>query len=112
MLPGHNEKLTHHAGSLTDVLLHQFSTLHSNEAAVSVVGDSASKQGLAGAWWAVKEDALWLGDSEAVEDLGVLDRKLDDLLDFLDLLLQTTHHIVGRVRHLLDLHQVYQWVHL
>jgi hypothetical protein len=37
MLTSHDEKLSHHTSTLTDILLNQFTTLNSDEAAVGVM---------------------------------------------------------------------------
>lgn len=43
---------------------------------------------------------LRLCDSEGLEELRVLDGQFDHFLDFFDLFVQTTDHLVGGVRHL------------
>lgn len=70
-----------------------------------MVRDGTRQKSLAGTGWAIEEDTLGLCDAEALENLGVLDGELDDLLDFLDLLLQTTNGLVRRVGDLLDTHE-------
>ena len=46
-----------------------------------------------------------MSDTERLEEFGVLHGQLDDLLDLLDLFVQTTDHLVRRVWHLLDHHE-------
>lgn len=94
VLPGHDEKLTDHPSSFTDVFLDEFTTLHSDEATVGVMGNGSCKKSLSSAWRAIEQDSLWLRDTQAVEDLRMLDGQFNDFLDFLDLLLETTNHVV------------------
>lgn len=101
----HDEQLTDHARTLTNVLLHKLGTRHANEAAVGVVGDSTGEEGLTRTGGSVQEDTLGLSDTERLEEFGVLDGKLDNLLDFLDLLVETTDHLVRRVGNLLHHHE-------
>ena len=63
------------------------------------------EQGLSCSWGTVQQDTLGLRDTERLEQLGVLQTQLDDLLDFLDLLVETTNHVVCAVGHLLDHHE-------
>lgn len=77
-----------------------------------MVSYGTSKESFAGAWGTIEEDSLRLRDTQAIEDLRVLDWKLYHFLHFLDLLIETTDHVVGRVWDFLDLHQVNQGVYL
>lgn len=69
------------------------------------MGDGPRQQGLSGSRGAVKEYTLGLSNTERIEQLGVLDGELDDLLDLLDLLVQAADHVVSRVGDLLDHHE-------
>merc|ERR1740139_2035360 len=108
----HNEQLSDHSGAFTDVLLNQLSRLHFNELTVSVMGYSSGQESLSGAGGSVKEDTLRLGNSKSVEDLGMLDRKLNDLLHLLDLLVKPSNHVISGVGHFFDLHGIHQRVYL
>ena len=77
-----------------------------------MVGDGTGQEGLPGTGRAVKEDTLGLGDAETVEQLGMFDGELDDLLDFHHLLLEAADHVVGGVGHGLDLHEADEGVDL
>mmetsp|Transcript_399 Transcript_399/g.1076 ORF Transcript_399/g.1076 Transcript_399/m.1076 type:complete len:286 (-) Transcript_399:252-1109(-) len=112
VLPRHHEELAHHAGPLADVLLHKLRPRHADESAVCVVGHRAGQQRLARAWGPVQQHTLGLRDTQALEQLRVLDGQLDDLLDLLDLLVEPTDHIVGRIGDLLHLHEADERVHL
>ena len=112
MLSGHDEELSHHPRAFTDVLLHELRSTYSDELTVSVMCDSSGKQGLTSTWRSVQQYTLWLGDTQRLEDLRVLDWELDNFLDFLDLLSETTDHIIRGVWHFLDLHQGNQRIHL
>mmetsp|Transcript_38171 Transcript_38171/g.107902 ORF Transcript_38171/g.107902 Transcript_38171/m.107902 type:complete len:380 (+) Transcript_38171:280-1419(+) len=112
VLPGHDEELAHQAAALADVLLHELAARDADEAAVRVVRHRPGEQRLAGPRRAVEQHALRLGNAEGFEDLGVLDRQLDDLLDLLDLLVHAPDHLVGAVGRLLHAHQLDQRVDL
>mmetsp|Transcript_28705 Transcript_28705/g.56057 ORF Transcript_28705/g.56057 Transcript_28705/m.56057 type:complete len:250 (-) Transcript_28705:165-914(-) len=112
MLPRHHEELAHHARPLSDILLHQLRPRHTDKAAVGVVSHRTRQQRLPRPWGAVEEDSLGLGDAERFEDFGVLDGELDNLLDLLDLLLESTNRLVRRVGNLLHAHQGHQRVDL
>merc|ERR1719162_2325309 len=112
MFARHNKELTHHATSFADILLHELSARDTDEAALRVVRDSTCKQCLAGSWWAVEENTLWLSNSQSFEDLWVLDWKLDDFFDLLDLFVDASNHLVGTIRSLLDAHELDEWVNL
>lgn len=105
VLPRHHEQLPDHPASLSDVLLHQFRPTDSNESTVRVMSDSPSEQGLSRSRRSVEEDSLGLSDSEGVEEFWVFDGQFDDLLDLLDLLVESSDHLVGGVRYLLDHHE-------
>lgn len=70
-----------------------------------MVRDGAREERLARSGGPIQEDALGLGDAEGVEELGVPDGELDDLLDLLDLLVEAADHLVRRVGHLFDHHE-------
>ena len=112
MLARHDEQLANHPRPLSNILLHQLGTRHADEAAVGMMRDGTREESLAGTGGAIEENALGLCDTEALENLGVLDRKLDNLLDFLNLLLQTTNGLVRRVWNLLDTHEGDEGVYL
>eukprot|EP00050_Salpingoeca_kvevrii_P006166 m.287788 g.287788 ORF g.287788 m.287788 type:complete len:445 (-) comp11847_c0_seq1:145-1479(-) len=112
LLTSHDEELADHAGALANVLLDQLGAGHANKGAVCVMCNGAGKQGLAGARGAVKQDALGLGDTKGLEELRVLDGELDDLLDLLDLLVETANHLVRAVGDLFDHHERDQRVNL
>mmetsp|Transcript_19304 Transcript_19304/g.42066 ORF Transcript_19304/g.42066 Transcript_19304/m.42066 type:complete len:233 (+) Transcript_19304:116-814(+) len=63
MLAGHHEELAHHAASLANVLLDQFTARYSDEAALSVVRHCSGQQRLAGSRWSVEQNTLWLGNA-------------------------------------------------
>lgn len=111
-LTGHDKQLTDHAGSLADVFLHKLSAGHTDEGTVGVMSDGTSEEGLTGTGRTVQEDTLGLSDAETVEQLGMLDGKLDNLLDLHHLLLETTDHVVGGIGHGLDLHETDEGIDL
>lgn len=55
---------------------------------------------------------LRLSNAESVKEFWMFDWQLDDLLDLLDLFVQTAHHLVRRVRHFLNHHQAHQRINL
>jgi len=55
------------------------------------MGDCSGKQSLTSSWWAVEQDSLWLGDTETLKDLWMLDWQLNDFLHLLDLLLKSSN---------------------
>lgn len=58
------------------------------EIGLEAAGDRACQQRLARAWRAVQQHALWRLDSHPQEELGVLQRQLDNLAQFPNLLVQ------------------------
>lgn len=105
MLASHDEELAHHSRTFTNVLLHQLGSTDTDEAAVGVVCDGTRKKRLSSTGRTVEQDTLGLGNTETLKELRVLDGQLDDLLDLLDLLVETTDHLVRRVGHLLHHHE-------
>ena len=65
------------------------------EVRAALAGDGAGDQRLAGAGRAVEQDALGRLDAEPVEELGVLERQLDQLADVLQLASQAADVLVG-----------------
>mmetsp|Transcript_56794 Transcript_56794/g.164778 ORF Transcript_56794/g.164778 Transcript_56794/m.164778 type:complete len:390 (+) Transcript_56794:14-1183(+) len=112
VLSSHDEKLANHSAALADVFLHELTAGDADEAALRVVGDRPRKQRLAGARWAVQQHPLRLRDAQSLEDLGMFDRQLDDLLDLLDLLVDSAHHLVGAVGRFLDTHELHEGIDL
>ena len=55
---------------------------------------------------------LWLCNTQGIKEFRVFDRQLDDLLDLLNLLVQTSNHLIRGVWDLFHHHQAHQWVHL
>lgn len=110
MLPCHDEELANHAAAFANVLLHQLGTRHADELAVGVMRHRSGQQGLAGAGRTVEQDALWLCDTKRLEQLWMFEAQLDDLFDLLDLLIQTTNHVVSAVWDLFDHHEGYERV--
>ena len=94
MFSGHDEEFPHHFGALSNIFLHQFCSGDPDECTVCVMSHGPGKEGLARSWWAVQKDALRLRNTQGVEDLWVLDGKLDDFLDLFDLLVAATNHVV------------------
>ena len=63
------------------------------------------QQGFASSWRTIKQHSLGLCDTQSLEDLRMLDGQLDYFLNFLDLLVKATDHVVRGVWHLFYLHQ-------
>ena len=105
VLARHDEQLADHPAALADVLLHELGAGHADEPAVGVVRDGTREERLSGTRGAIEENTLWLGDTERLEELGVLDGKFDDLLDFLNLLVETADHLVCAVWDFLNHHE-------
>ena len=105
MLSCHDEKLSHHPTTFTNVLLHQLGPRHPNELAIRMMRDSSRQQRLSCSRWTVQQDTFRLGDTERFEEFGVFDGKLDDFFDFLDLLVESTYHLVRAVGNFLDHHE-------
>ena len=53
-----------------------------------------------------------LGYTKSIEQFRMLNWKLNNLFDLLDLLVKTSHHLIGGVRHLLHHHEGHEGVHL
>ena len=66
------------------------------ELRLGLVGDGAGDQRLAAAGRAVEQHALGRVDAQALEDLGVAERQLDDLADAVQLALEPADVLVGR----------------
>ena len=64
----------------------------------ALVGDGAREQGLPGAGRTVEQNALRRIDSEALEQLGMAERKLDHLAQGVDRVAHTPKVVVGDVR--------------
>ena len=63
------------------------------------------EKGLSRSWGAVHQNSLGLGYPQRLEYFGVLDGKFNNLLDLLNLLIESSYHVVGGVWHLLYLHE-------
>ena len=74
---------------------------HTNERTIRVVGDRTLEKGLPGTRRAIY-DTFGLRDAEGPEEFGVLDGQFDSVLDFLNLLVETTDHLIRAVRDLVD----------
>mmetsp|Transcript_2801 Transcript_2801/g.8771 ORF Transcript_2801/g.8771 Transcript_2801/m.8771 type:complete len:381 (+) Transcript_2801:309-1451(+) len=112
MLTSHYEEFTHHAASLSDVLLHQLTARHTDEGTLGVVSNGAGQQGLAGAGRTIQEHTLRLSNAQTFEEFWMLDGQFDHLLNLANLLAEATDHFVGAIRHLLDAHQGHQRIDL
>lgn len=110
MLSCHDKQLSDHSGTLSDVFLDQFRPRNPDKCAISVMSHRSSQKCLACSRGTIEQDPLGLRDTQGIKDLGMLDRQLDDLLDLLDLLVESSNHIIGRIRHLLHLHETDQRV--
>src|SRR5439155_9606082 len=62
------------------------------------IRDGLGQQGLSRTGGAIEQDALWCLDPDPLEDLGVSQRELDHLADFLDLVLEAADVLVGHPR--------------
>ncbi len=101
----HHEELAHHSASLSDVFLNQFASTDTDKLAVGVVCYGTRQQRLSCPRGTVQQDTLGLGDTEGLEQFGVLYGKFDDFLDLFDLLVETSDHLVRAVRDFLDHHE-------
>lgn len=111
MLTGHDEKFPDHSRAFSNILLHELATRDTNESTIGVMSNRARQKSFAGTRRAVQENTLRLGNSERFKQLRVLDWEFDDLLNFLDLLVEASDHVVCTVRHLLDHHQRNERIH-
>lgn len=110
VLSGHDEQLPDHPTTFTDVFLHQLTSTDSDEFAVGMMCHRTRQQSLSRTGRSVEQNALGLGDTQSLEELGVLDGQLDDLLDFFNLFVEPTDHLVGAVGDLLDHHEGDEWI--
>ena len=108
---GHNEKLAHHSRAFSDVFLDQLAAADSDEFAVGVVSCRSCKKRLSSAGWSVEQDALGLCDPKRLKEFGMLETEFDDFLDFFDLLVQSSNHVICAVWDFLDKHERHEWIH-
>ena len=73
MLSGHDEELSDHSGSLTNVFLDKFRTTDSDESTVGVMSNGSGEKGFAGTWRSIHEDTFGLGDTERFKDFWMFD---------------------------------------
>ena len=100
------EHLADHARRLADVLVDNGAGDHLEEAAVELTGDRTCQQRLAGAGRSVEQTSLGRCDADTQEELGIEQRKLDDLAQLADLLLETSDFGVAHVARILVRHVV------
>ena len=105
MLSSHHEKLSNHSCSLSDVLLHQLRTRYSDECTVCMMSNSSSKQSFSCSWRSIHKNSLRLSNSQWFKNFWMLNGQLNNFLDFLNLLIKSSNHIVSRVRYFFHLHQ-------
>ena len=105
VLSGHNEQLSDHPRSLSNIFLHQLGSRHPDESTVSVMSNGPCEKGFSCSWRSIHQNSLGLGYSQRLKDFGVLDGKFNDLLDLLNLLIKSSDHIVGGIWHFLYLHE-------
>lgn len=105
MFSRHHEQLSHHSGTFTNVLLYKFRTRYPDESTVGVMCNRSSEKGLTRPRWTVEQDALGLSDTQTLKEFGVLNGQLDNFLNLLDLLVQTTNHLICTIRNLFDHHE-------
>jgi len=105
MLAGHNEQLSHHPTTLTDILLHKFAATDANKLAVRMMCNGTRKESLSCTGRPIEQDTFGLGDSKCFEQFGMLDREFDDFLDLLDLLVEASDHFVRAIGNLFDHHK-------
>ncbi|GMS82430.1 hypothetical protein PENTCL1PPCAC_4605, partial [Pristionchus entomophagus] len=106
------EHLPDHTGRLADVLVDDGGRDNLHEVAVQLGGDCTRQQRLARARRSVQQAALGRGDADALEQLWVEQRKLDDLSELSDLLGETSHISVRNVAGVFVGHFVDERVHL
>mmetsp|Transcript_41039 Transcript_41039/g.49326 ORF Transcript_41039/g.49326 Transcript_41039/m.49326 type:complete len:282 (+) Transcript_41039:382-1227(+) len=110
-LSRHDEQFSYHPATLSDILLHQFRAAHSDEGAIGMVRHGACQQRFPRPGWAVQEHTLGLRHPQRIEQLGVLNRQFNHLLNLHHLLLQPPDHIVRAIRHRFHFHQTHQRIH-
>lgn len=69
------------------------------------MSDGSCKESLSSTWGSVKKDTLRLRNTQAFEDLRMLNGQLNDLLDFLNLLFKTTNHVISGIGNFLNFHE-------
>mmetsp|Transcript_8153 Transcript_8153/g.18160 ORF Transcript_8153/g.18160 Transcript_8153/m.18160 type:complete len:277 (+) Transcript_8153:97-927(+) len=107
VLTSHNEQLTHHSAPLANVLLNQLTTRYADEATIGMMSYCPGQESLSCARRSIQQDAFRLCNAKGFKDLWVLDRKLNHLLDLLDLLVDPANHLVSAVRGLLHSHELH-----
>jgi hypothetical protein len=105
MFPRHDEEFSDHSRSFSDVFLDQFRTGNTDESTVGMMRHRTREQGLPRSRRTIQQHTLGLCDTQTLEQFRMLDRQLDDFLDFLDLAIETADHFVCRVGNFLDHHE-------
>lgn len=70
-----------------------------------MMSNGSGQQGLSCPWRSVQKNSLGLGNTQRFKDLWMFDGQFDDFLDLFDLLIESSDHVVGGVRHFLNFHQ-------
>lgn len=69
------------------------------------MSDGSCKESLSSTWGSVKKHTLRLSNTQAFEDLRMLDGQLNNFLDLLNLLFETTNHVISGIGNFLNFHE-------
>lgn len=105
MFPRHDEQLSNHSRSFSDIFLDEFRTGNTDETTVGMMRDRTREQSLSRSRRSIQQHTLGLCDTQTLEQFRMLDRQFDDFLDFLDLTIETADHFVRRVGNFFHHHE-------
>merc|ERR1719402_1060694 len=110
VLIGHPEQLSHQLGTVSEVLLDQLTSHHSEEGCAGLVGNGLRRQGLASARGAVQDHPLGRLNPHLLVVLGVGEGQFHRFLDLLDLRVKTSNICITLSRGFLKLHDGDHWI--
>lgn len=104
VLSCHNEQLSDHSCTFSDVLLNEFRSTDSYECAISMMSNGSGQESFSCTWRTIHKDSLWLSNTERFENLRMFYWQLNDFLNLFDLLIQTTDHVISWIGDFFNLH--------
>ena len=86
VLSCHNEQLSDHSCTLSDVLLNKFRSTDSDKCTVSMMGNGSGQESFSCTWRTIHKDSFLLSNTERFENLRMFNWQLNDFLNLFDLL--------------------------